>query len=405
MTNNFFNEKIIARFFSFREACILFFCFLAFLISIYAIYFLGAIPIRTISLTESAVSVSFLLLARMGAYRFLSDESRLHVVSFLKSGLFTEQEVKEQLISMSRYYSMPTSMTITAVYLLNCSFLLHSNNALGIWVGTTTLFLVSIWQAPRNVLREAARNTQVTPTKSSLIRSVVILITTILLWVKVPIQYSFDISSILAVANSKMTLNFFMVGVLILLVSHEDGIFGDKKQKARETTYGWIRNGVLRDFVNREVGHRPFALFYLGMAVSITGWPFYVKSLILISTLTFLYTQFNQRYILNAKFVEFSSIYPSVISKLVLSLTLKLAPVEIAIGLISSFFAFKGEIVFILIFQVIFLINIYVQSFIYVIIIGLRETTDKRLQQIEMISGGMTMVELILGLIAGISLW
>lgn len=196
-----------------------------------------------------------------------------------------------------------------------------------------------------------------------------------------------------------LILNLFYF-IFFIVLRKNDNDFG-KKEIYNEKNI-WLHNilnkehSIKKDFFEKEVKNKLILMIIITIIVFIVQISLLKKTLIISFCLSFLFTQYNQRYLLSDKFLDYMKLF-NVDDKIFYSIDKELIKMQLLIAIIFilsiqniAFISF----LYILIGICFFLINIIINTLIYDNGLNLKYSNVEKMNLTEKFSGVFYIVEL-----------
>ncbi|NVY96597.1 hypothetical protein HU830_05405 [Lactobacillus sp. DCY120] len=400
--NGFISSGLIQKIFEWKKYIVFVISGLITLFTCYLELVYQFIPQNSIYSIESFNTILLLVVVKTGDFKALSDNTKLHHLDFFKMGILTIEEFAQYIKELSSVYAIKKLIYLVPLELLNVVYVATAKVPIYITVGSVILSICAIAILPTQIFLNLLYRSSQQPS-FNLVNKLLCMFVFIFIYYKVPNFESIHLNEFVGYIENSSTLLIVLLSVFFLLASPIIGRIIHHQSSTQHLVLDITKGrGIARDFLNREIKYRLFLPIYI--AIILAKIPIFPTSkvLILISMFTFLYTQFNQRYLLNIKYIEFLNMFPAIKNRSLSSITLSLLPLQLPQVIISACLMVSGNIVWTVLIVSAFLMTVLFQLAAYSIILSFRIPTSTKMHQIEILSGGITAVEFIAGLWIGL---
>lgn len=365
------------------------------LISILELKF-SIISSRYMYLFQTVILICMFYIAHNSAYQLIKDEQYIKIKKFLYTGPIIYEQKNGIFNTIISYYSRVILYyefgigTIGIVYA-------YKNNFWDIVFADLFVMVVSYAIIPLNIQNKLF---EVKKGKSYLSTLLVFLFTC-----SMPKIDFRNLKSILYAIDYKFL--YYLVFILLSGFAIKN-IFLKRNVRSKKFMYLNQRinvnviiqkkfSGIIRDFILKEITPKLSMMFIIPVLFYKIYMPKTTKLLFLSVIFTFLFSQFNQRYLLNKTFIEYSRSFSK--AKLFNYIFKKLIIIELLIMLIIGTISFAFDIRLIAIFIVVSSILLLVNNIIYISLSSLKEVDESKISQIEIFSGMTSALVMIGGLL------
>jgi hypothetical protein len=335
-------------------------------------------------------------IAHNSAYQLIKDEQYIKIKKFLYTGPIIYEQKNRIFNNIISYYSRVILYYELGIGIVGIVYA-YKNNFWDIVFANLLVMIVSYLIIPLNIQNKLF---EVKKRKSYLSTLLVFLFICIM-----PRIDFRDLKSMLYAIDYK----YLYYLVLILLSGFAiKNIFSKRKFLSKKVMYlNQLINinviiqkkfsGITRDFILKEITPKLSMMFIISILFYKIYMPKTTKILFLSIIFTFLFSQFNQRYLLNKTFIEYSRSFSK--AKLFNYILRKLIIIELLIMLIMGIISFSFDIKLVTIFIVVSLMLLFINNIIYISLSSLKEVDESKISQIEIFSGMTSALFMIGGLL------
>jgi hypothetical protein len=365
------------------------------LISILELRF-SIINSRYMYLFQTVILICMFYIAHNSAYQLIKDEQYIKIKKFLYTGPIIYEQKNRIFNNIISYYSRVILYYELGIGIVGIVYA-YKNNFWDIVFANLLVMIVSYLIIPLNIQNKLF---EVKKRKSYLSTLLVFLFICIM-----PRIDFRDLKSMLYAIDYK----YLYYLVLILLSGFAiKNIFSKRKFLSKKVMYlNQLINinviiqkkfsGITRDFILKEITPKLSMMFIISILFYKIYMPKTTKILFLSIIFTFLFSQFNQRYLLNKTFIEYSRSFSK--AKLFNYILRKLIIIELLIMLIMGIISFSFDIKLVTIFIVVSLMLLFINNIIYISLSSLKEVDESKISQIEIFSGMTSALFMIGGLL------
>lgn len=342
-----------------------------------------------------AVIILFLIYYYMIPYVIYGDDQKLGFLNYLKCGIFTKSEYTNNINYIISYYvlSFLILLAILICYVNITAFRLFNIDKLLLFfilvIETVSLFIY--FKLLKKKVSVHLFHTDDLRIKNSLLS--VMLITMII---------KFSIEKILNM-HIKIDLFYFLLCITVVALSFlvVDVFFADKVIKIENNflfnKIGVLHKDITNDFYIREINPKVRFVVILCVILKLWNGDILFKNVLFVAIMTILTSQYNQRYLLNTQFFDYSILIKDN-RKILTFFIIKLYCYPVFFITYLTFII-NTKYVYVLLNNFLLIVNMLLLTVIYKFQLDLKIEDYKKIKSIEALTFLLLFFELIIGFI------